>query len=94
MPSSGLPVSTKKSWPKTRVDAVAKRKNSYHSTTVPAIEAATTFFSPPRFSGESFGSADAATLSSVLMWFSSCWGNGDGGHNVCLQCADMWCASQ
>ncbi|WP_245723468.1 hypothetical protein [Paramicrobacterium humi] len=32
--------------PNTSEAAVAYRKNSYHSTTVPTIEAATTFLSP------------------------------------------------
>jgi hypothetical protein len=42
MPSSALPVWAKNTVPKTSVAAEAYRKNSYHSTTVPAIEAVTT----------------------------------------------------
>src|SRR4029453_12028572 len=45
MPSSSVPELGKKIFPKTR-GAAAGRKNSYHSTTVPAIEAVTTFLSP------------------------------------------------
>jgi len=44
--SGALPPPGKKTLLKTSVAAVPYRKNSYHSTTVPAIEAPTTFFSP------------------------------------------------
>ena len=72
IPSSGLPVSTKNSGPNTSVEAVANRKNSYHSTTVPAIEAATTRFRPLRTSALSLGSMSTGgvTPSAVLMGVS------------------------
>lgn len=62
--SSPIPES-KKFLPNTSVAAVPYRKNSYHSTTDPAIEAATTLFNPYAADGSPF--ANESTSS------DSCW---------------------
>src|SRR6478672_1586294 len=92
IPSRSLPVAGKKYLPKTRVAAVAYRKNSYHSTTVPTMEAATIFFRPVPLGACPASFARPCSMLMVLLsvHIDTCSSTSDSDEYCCTGPALQW----